>query len=313
MYAEDIKEFMEMYKNLLIEEGYDLELIHNADETFLFPGEERVKVFCRATDGTPTNGTGKADEHITLLLCTSAAGKAMRPLVIFPLKTLPPLTQATREYFAVAGSESGWINDDTFCRWARDEYIPEINNIRARIGKPNARALFILDGHGSRADAEFRRLMSENNVDILIIPAHSSTILQPLDLCVNGMLKRLLSMYYSPPAGADLPTRRSYLMERTRLVLGTVMTELYITSGFEQAGFWPLDVERPLKSPLLLTIPRPTPEVTTGKRKRGPDISAQILQPIIGPVFPRAEQPKPAPKPRKKRAPKKAASTTSTM
>ena len=43
------------------------------------------------------------------------------------------------------------------------------------------RHLFICDGHKSNLALEFISLANDNRIDILVMPSHSSTLLQPLD------------------------------------------------------------------------------------------------------------------------------------
>jgi hypothetical protein len=49
--------------------------------------------------------------------------------------------------------------------------------------------MMILDGHGSHATVEFMWECKKNCVDILYLPAHSSHVLQPLNLGTFSPLK----------------------------------------------------------------------------------------------------------------------------
>jgi hypothetical protein len=57
---------------------------------------------------------------------------------------------------------------------------------------PTSRSLLLLDGHTSRLQYELWQSLSEQNVDVLILPSHSSQDLQPLDKSVNGEFKLYL-------------------------------------------------------------------------------------------------------------------------
>ena len=53
----------------------------------------------------------------------------------------------------------------------------------------NKHAVLVADGHKSRYDVETLEILHNADIDLLIIPAHTSHILQPLDLRLNGLIK----------------------------------------------------------------------------------------------------------------------------
>jgi hypothetical protein len=55
-------------------------------------------------------------------------------------------------------------------------------------------ALIIMDGHPTRRLKSLWEIASENNIDVHIIPAHTSHLIQPLDRCVFAALKRFDSI-----------------------------------------------------------------------------------------------------------------------
>jgi hypothetical protein len=61
-----------------------------------------------------------------------------------------------------------------------------------KLNKPLARALLIIDGHPTRLQLDLWKDLNTFNVDVLIIPSHTSNYLQPLDLCANGYFKACL-------------------------------------------------------------------------------------------------------------------------
>jgi hypothetical protein len=58
--------------------------------------------------------------------------------------------------------------------------------------KPSHKTLLIMDGHRSHVDAEAVNIAERNNVIILLLPAHTSHELQPLDKAVFKSLKAAL-------------------------------------------------------------------------------------------------------------------------
>ena len=120
-------------------------------------------------------------------------------------------------------------------------------------------------------------MFEDNNILVNILSAHSSTILQPLDLTVNGELKRLLRQRFKAVKGEDIPTKRSRLMYTTVECLQVALTGIYITDGFERAGIWPFSVDAPLKSNLIIHKIDLMDFAPPSKRKRGPTIAGQVL------------------------------------
>ncbi len=99
--------FNENYKNILQTNKFKPEFIWNCDETMLNFSQKKEKVLCLEKNVVPATPTATMDEHITLLLFVSAAGSWLKPLDIFPLQHLPPLTPELMMKFNFAGQKNG--------------------------------------------------------------------------------------------------------------------------------------------------------------------------------------------------------------
>ena len=55
--------------------------------------------------------------------------------------------------------------------------------------KPSGNTLLIMDGHRSHVDVEAVELAERNDISILLLPAHTSHEIQPLDKAVFKSLK----------------------------------------------------------------------------------------------------------------------------
>jgi len=60
-----------------------------------------------------------------------------------------------------------------------------------------APAVLVVDGHSSRYNPSTLRYLRRNFIHLLVIPAHSSHILQPLDLTLNRLVKDAYKKEYS--------------------------------------------------------------------------------------------------------------------
>ncbi|KAJ8880413.1 hypothetical protein PR048_016882 [Dryococelus australis] len=94
--------------------------------------------------------------------------------------------------------------------------------------------LVICDGHKTHVSLRLIEIARKENVTILILPPHSSYILQPLDLCVMKSLKTLAENCI----GQKFPKK-----EFVKL-LSTLWRELdpnIIQSGFRKGGIYPFN------------------------------------------------------------------------
>jgi DDE superfamily endonuclease len=256
---------------------YHPSLIFNFDETMLYPGKRKMKVLVRANQKKPIEKILKKEEHITFGLCIAANGSFARPLCIFPLKTLPPLPYLALNFLAISGQENGWINAKIYQEWLLQVFIPHVLQQREFLGDPSLRALLIIDGHSSRDDSVSTALCAQHGIDVIVLPAHSSSILQPLDLGVNGAFKTILSTHFKLQKDEDREAKRARLLAVSVMCLQSALTPLYICDGFSKTGIFPFSKEAPLKSELVID---PTDQLDLSrpsKKRRGPGISNRIL------------------------------------
>ena len=82
-------------------------------------------------------------------------------------------------------SENGWTDNKLCMEWMRDCFHPETKD-RLR----GDYRMLIVDGHASHVSTEFIRFAREHKIVCLCLPAHSTHLLQPLDVGVFGPLKQ---------------------------------------------------------------------------------------------------------------------------
>ena len=140
---------------------------------------------------------------------------------------------------AVAGtafhcSDTGWVNTELFFEWLHF-FVQSIPSSRP--------VLLILDGHSSHISIEVIEFARSNDIHMLCIPAHTTHILQPLDV---GVFKSFKSFYYKACKKqlAEHPNR----VITTEQIAGLVgkawpqaMTPVNIMSGFKKCGIYPLN------------------------------------------------------------------------
>ena len=131
-------------------------------------------------------------------------------------------------------SDNGWINQELYLRWFKF-FIANI---------PPARpVLLIQDGHGSHISLDVIRLARENDVSLLCLPAHTTHLLQPLDVGVFKSLKlnfsKACKQYISANPGQVVTTDLIALLLAQAWLQS--VTPVNAMSGFRKCGIYPLN------------------------------------------------------------------------
>ncbi len=146
----DLETFFENYKKAVDDHNIKAKYIWNCDETMLDGWKSQKKIVCANGGARSVVLKQKMTEHVTLLLFVSAAGDLMKPLVIFPLKTLPELAQSVYDDFNISGQENGWIDGAIFRNYIQNFFVDDIVKRRANNGEEDEPALLVMDHHTSR-------------------------------------------------------------------------------------------------------------------------------------------------------------------
>jgi hypothetical protein len=115
---------------------------------------------------------------------------------------------------------TGWITNEEFRHCIFDKLLPNIRTKREKLKV--RRALLLLDGHSTRLQQDIWEKLSEDEVDILCIQAHTSNITQSLDLCVNAQFKRLLSDTGPFP-------KKTEMEKKLKIFVSSVCDKIYLS------------------------------------------------------------------------------------
>ena len=124
----------------------------------------------------------------TILECISAIGASTDLAVVYKGKSVQQqwfpsqLDLFDNQHFTA--TENGQTTNATALKWLEKVFIPQTQP------RDHLARLLILDGHGSHQTTEFLWKCLEYNIYLLFLPAHTSHVLQPLDLMVFSSLKR---------------------------------------------------------------------------------------------------------------------------
>ena len=138
-------------------------------------------------------------------------------------KTYVPENKNNKEYVECSHTKKGYMTRATFMEIITQIFIPYVKRKRERLGlASDAPAALVVDGHSSRYYPPVLEALRENNIALLIIPAHSSHLIQPLDLILNKQVKEQYKGEWSLAVKAVLTEMAVEMMAQTQTTeLGT--------------------------------------------------------------------------------------------
>ena len=77
------------------------------------------------------------------------------------------------------------LDEELFLTWFEEIFVPETSQVRP--------TLLIIDGHGSHISYNIIKRAVEENIKIILLPPHTTNVLQPLDVDLFRSLKANLS------------------------------------------------------------------------------------------------------------------------
>jgi len=130
-----------------------------------------------------TSGKGKT---VTLIGAGSASGSAIPPYFVFPGKRMnsDSMKDASPGASGTA-SERGWSNMQVFKQYLTKHFVSFVP-VRS-----DSKTLVLLDGHRSHVALVLAEWAKQNNIILFVLPAHTSHLLQPLDVACYGPFQRL--------------------------------------------------------------------------------------------------------------------------
>ena len=163
-------------------------LIYNMDETMV-SAKKKYKVLVQG-NRLPLVATPQSLPHVTACVTICAAGFSLPTMLILKNKKSLKNLEKYRTLCYFSSSSSGWINKRLFRYWSI-LFITEVNLYRIKLPSElrNKRFLLLLDGHRSRLSFKTILLFFIFMIDVILIPGHSTHVLQPFDVGIGSPLK----------------------------------------------------------------------------------------------------------------------------
>jgi DDE superfamily endonuclease len=253
-----IGDWFELVRNVKAKYGIQDEDTYNFDETGFMMGVIGTELVVTGTErrNRPKTVQPGNREWVTVIQGINALGWAIPPFIIF--KGLQHLSAWYEGDdipldWTITLSDNGWTTDELGFEWIKhfDKHMK---------GKTKgSRRLLILDGHGSHDTAEFHEFCREHNIITLCIPAHSSHLLQPLDVGCFAPLKKAYGKQVEELMRNHINhiTKLEFL-PAFRAAFDASMTSPNIRGGFRGSGLIPFNPEAVISN-LDVKLRTPTP------------------------------------------------------
>lgn len=201
-------------------------------------------VSCSVKPQAVTSGRGKT---ITILGCGSAGGVSIPPYFVFPGKRFfPKLLAGATPGTNGTMTDSGWSNGQVFREYLEQHFIKFLP------GGTSEPTLLILDGHKSHVSVGLVEWAIQHNIYIFVLPAHTSHLLQPLDVGVFGPFQRMYNnlCHKFIRCTSGIITRYN-VCELACKAYTKALSADNLQSAFKKTGICPLDMNAIDKSKLI--------------------------------------------------------------
>jgi hypothetical protein len=242
-----LKEWFDAYKEIVSEQKIKQENTYNMDESgFSIGTMESTRIILDSTLRTKHQAHPGRQEWVSMIECICADGTILPPLGIFKGKNILQSwipNKVLNKWFFSANTK-GWTSNLHGLEWLKRIFEPTTQ------AKANGQQrLLICDGHDSHISGSFIAHCLQNRITLLILPPHTSHLLQPLDVAIFGPLKKRLTAALSHLNQAQLiRIQKMEWMDAYIQARSEVCNSQNIESSWRGAGLFPFNPQRALRT-----------------------------------------------------------------
>jgi len=219
------------------------------EKGFLMGQAARAEVICQRGRCNPRVTHDAKRELVSVIETVSGSGMALSPFIINKgkghyLGWYRNLIEAEHTYH-FSYSPKGWTDNELAMRWLRDLFDPE----SALIAGMNQPRLLILDGHGSHISFKFIQYCIESGIHIICLPAHSTHLLQLLDVGLFSLYQHFYGLAvdnHIRSGKSQEGIRKAVFIPFVTEARTKTMTSHSIQQAFTATGICPLNPRRVL-------------------------------------------------------------------
>jgi hypothetical protein len=240
------------YSKVVQEHGIKQENTYNMDESgFSIGTMESTRIILDSTLRTKHQAHPGRQEWVSMVECICADGSILPPLGIFKGKKVLQswIPSGVLDKWFFSANAKGWTSNLHGLEWLKRVFEP------ATRAKANGQyRLLICDGHDSHISGSFIAYCLQNRITLLILPPHTSHLLQPLDVAIFGPLKKRLTA-----ALAHLNQAQLVRIQKIEWMDAYIRSETCIPnnvgSSWRGAGLFPLNPQRAPRTMALDATP----------------------------------------------------------
>jgi hypothetical protein len=229
---------------------------YNFDETGFMMGVIKGQMVSTGSEkrGNPKRIQPGNRGWVTDIQGVNAKGWALPPFLIFPGKVLITSWFYNLPWdWVIQVSPNGWTSNELGLAWLKHF------NTHTKSRSVGTHRLLIVDGHESHNSHVFHKYCEEEKIIVLCMPAHSSHLLQPLDVGCFSPLKRAYGDEISSLARyGTKQIKKEVFLPAFKAAFEKAITKENICASFRGAGLVPHNPEAVI-SKLDVVLRTPTP------------------------------------------------------
>ncbi|KFY31266.1 hypothetical protein V493_01258 [Pseudogymnoascus sp. VKM F-4281 (FW-2241)] len=235
---EVFEEFFFAYNALIAKHNIKPYNLWNVDETgYMIGCYKSTAVIVPTTVKQWTVDNPENRLSVTVIEGVNASGAALAEAIIIPAKLhMESWYNNNLEPNAlVIVNESGYSNDDIAI-----QYLIHFIQLSAEYIAPDDTRLLVVDGHESHKTERFLTLAEEHNIIICCLPAHTTHLLQPLDVAVFKQCKHFHQKALDQAVRSyDYEYKLRTFLSDLPQIRQRSLTVHTIQSGWRNAGLYP--------------------------------------------------------------------------
>ena len=174
--------------------------------------------------------------HISIVAAVTLNGQSLTPLLISTTEKPPSevINSPLGNQFHWFKTKKGYLTEEAMLYWINNIYLPYIKYAKQLIRDEDAVPLLIMDGLKAHQTVKVNQLLQENGIEVLILPPHSSHLVQCLDLCFFGIMKKHYKLCRSQLFQND--NKKAQKIERILKSFYTASFQTIIMTGWKASG-----------------------------------------------------------------------------
>ena len=180
-------------------------------------------------------------DRVTVMCVVNAARESFKPVIVFPGKKphyrrVNGVVETIHSYLTACyfyQRYSAGVDTSVFYDWAKS-FVQETAYFRQ--GRHSM--ILVLDGYGCHVQHNVLQYLKQNSVYVIGLPAHTSHVLQPLDVFVFGDFKSYVQREVHSRAMRAKVLNAFDVADVLKLALSDAVTASNVISGFKRCGIW---------------------------------------------------------------------------